>query len=537
MRSRTRLLLALTLTASGCATALRPAPSGHVFRPASLGAEYYNANPAAVLLSADERALWNRIRARFAARGQAITLDGALGVVAREYGSEALRARRRPPAELVDFLLAHAGVSEPHPLVFHAAFPAEAASTFVERFARKLERLAQQGVTHIGLAATRAGTHVGFTAALLHRGTSLAPIPRRAPPGAVLPVQGELEESYTAPTLLVTTPRGDVRRAPLLLDGRRFEGRVELSHGQGTYTIEVLAQGPLGPTVVSLFPVECGRRPAAHVRLPQSTPAPSDARVAERQLLRLINEERHRQGLSPLRVNPRLVDLARGHSRDMSSNGFVGHRSPQTGTLSDRLRRAGVTAEISLENIARNDSIDGAHRGLMQSPGHRRNILDPRVREVGVGVVVAGAPNDPQVYITQNFILPVSIVDPLSARAELWSRVREKRARTGVAPLERDEVLDRAAADAAVRLLREGALDAARGEAIVAESLRAVGATPSGLTAQFFIVRTPLEALDGPTWTRAGAMRGGLGVAQRASSAFGDYALCVVLLLAEAGAR
>ena len=537
MPLRTRLLLALTLSASACATALHPAPSAHVFRPNAPAAEYYNTHGEATLLSPEERALWTRIRARFTAHGQTVTLDNALGTVAREYGLEALRARRRPPAELVDFLLAHAGISEPHPLVFHAAFPAEEAEGFTERFAAKIERLAQRGATHLGLSAARVGTRVGFTAAVLHRATSLAPIPRHASPGAVLPVQGELEAPYASPTLLVTTPLGDVHRAPLRLEGRRFEGRVELSRGPGTYTVEVLAQGPLGPTVVSLFPVECGRPPPVFVRLPASEPGPADPAVAERRLLQLINEERHRQGLSPLSVNPRLVALARKHSRDMLDNGFVGHRSPRTGTLSDRLRKAGVTAEISLENIARNDTIGGAHRGLMQSPGHRRNILDPRVREVGVGVVVAGDQHDPQLYVTQNFILPVSIIDPLSARAHLWSRVRDRRARTGVAPLGRDEILDRAAALTATRLLDEGSIDAARGEAVVADALRATGASALGLTAHFFIVRSALEAMDGPTWARAGVMRGGIGVAQKASSAFGDYALCVVLLLAQGDTR
>ena len=71
----------------------------------------------------------------------------------------------------------------------------------------------------------------------------------------------------------------------------------------------------------------------------------------------------------------------------MIDHDFVGHLSPRTGTSMDRVRRAGLSPDIVFENVGRAYSPDQAESGFLASPGHRGNLLDPRARRIGVGVV------------------------------------------------------------------------------------------------------------------------------------------------------
>jgi uncharacterized protein YkwD len=504
-------------------------------RPEIPRATYYNASADLPRLSPFEEGLLARMRSYLAARGrEPPELDAALCAVGREYTREALRGPERPSAAFIDFLMNHAGLTEPHPLVFHASFPVEGAPAFPLRFEEQLPRLLGSPATGVGLVSLRAGPKVGVTVVLLHRVSRLEALPQRASPGAVVPLRGRLTEGYRSPDLMVTTPSGAFRRQALESRNGQFEGKVHLDDGEGTYTIEVVASGPQGPTVVHLFPLYCGTSPPETFEMRTATvPTPGDERAAEALFVSLINEERARRGLKPLSSNPRLADVAKQHSLDMRQNGFVGHRSPRTGTLTDRLRQAGLPASVLLENIARNDTLDGAHHGLMNSPGHRRNILDPRVREVGVGVVFAANGTSRQLYVTQNFILPIAIVDPMRARDEIWSGAQAKRGQKGLPVLDRDETLDEVAALAARRLLAQGNIGSSAKQALISAELGRRGYPYRTLTAHLFIARAPEEPLDSPIWMRAGSWRAGVGVAQQLTSAFGDYALCVVLLLTE----
>jgi uncharacterized protein YkwD len=71
----------------------------------------------------------------------------------------------------------------------------------------------------------------------------------------------------------------------------------------------------------------------------------------------------------------------------MIDHDFIGHLSPRTGTSMDRVRRAGLNPDIVFENVGRAYSPDQAEGGFLASPGHRGNLLDPRARRIGVGVV------------------------------------------------------------------------------------------------------------------------------------------------------
>lgn len=110
--------------------------------------------------------------------------------------------------------------------------------------------------------------------------------------------------------------------------------------------------------------------------------------AAEQQLLALVNAERARAGLRPLRMDPALSNLARLKSQDMVALNYFGHYSPTYGYPYSMEYQAGIRARyMGAENIAAAANIQMAHALLMASPGHRRNILDPRFTDVGLGVV------------------------------------------------------------------------------------------------------------------------------------------------------
>lgn len=125
--------------------------------------------------------------------------------------------------------------------------------------------------------------------------------------------------------------------------------------------------------------------------------------VAEQQLLELVNEERVQRGRAALVWDERLGPVARQHSREMFELEYFSHESPVAGSPFDRLRTAGVPYSRAGENLAYAQSVAVAHRALMDSPGHRENILRPEFTRIGIGVISAG------VYgrmVTQLFLTP-----------------------------------------------------------------------------------------------------------------------------------
>jgi uncharacterized protein YkwD len=122
-------------------------------------------------------------------------------------------------------------------------------------------------------------------------------------------------------------------------------------------------------------------------------------RVLVRATLCVLNAERARHDLRPLKLNRRLSKAARRHSRAMARKHFFSHTSPGGATFVDRIRRAGYLAGARSwsigENIAYGSGNLGAPRAIgtawMNSPGHRANILSRSFRAIGIGIA-AGTP-------------------------------------------------------------------------------------------------------------------------------------------------
>ena len=106
---------------------------------------------------------------------------------------------------------------------------------------------------------------------------------------------------------------------------------------------------------------------------------------AEKEMLRLLNKERAQQGLPELVMDEALREVARQHSVDMFQRGYFGHIDPDGNTPFDRMRDGGISFVIAGENVAVAPTVSLAHQGLMNSPGHRENILRSQYHRVGIG--------------------------------------------------------------------------------------------------------------------------------------------------------
>jgi uncharacterized protein YkwD/uncharacterized membrane protein required for colicin V production len=130
-------------------------------------------------------------------------------------------------------------------------------------------------------------------------------------------------------------------------------------------------------------------RPDESVKLPFHTGEGRPAPGLEKEMWALVNGERTKRGLKALRWDDRLRDVARPHSVDMLKRGYFAHSDPEGKTVADRMKARDLTYVVVGENLALAPTLPIAHQGLMESPGHRANILHPEFERVGIGAIEA----------------------------------------------------------------------------------------------------------------------------------------------------
>ena len=119
---------------------------------------------------------------------------------------------------------------------------------------------------------------------------------------------------------------------------------------------------------------------------PPQNPGSYQLTSDEQKLISLINSERIKMGLNPLKVDYELSRVARIKSEDMRTNNYFSHTSPTYGSPFQMMKDFGITYRGAGENIARTSSVDRAHTGFMNSEGHRNNILNANFTHIGVGI-------------------------------------------------------------------------------------------------------------------------------------------------------
>jgi len=218
-------------------------------------------------------------------------------------------------------------------------------------------------------------------------------IPRDYEVGQQVTMRGRVGDRYKSAKVYLTKPDGTVHQQPAA--STTIDATFPLTT-LGQYRLEVMGDGPTGPRIVANMPLYVGV-PEPMIR--ENEGAVVDPEVAEVRMLELLNETRKAAGVAPLTSDSALRQVAAGHTQDMVEHGFVGHVSPSRGTPEDRLNRSGVLVSQFGENIAAANTPEEAHTGLMESPGHRANMLNPLFTHVGIAAGKSAA----GLVVTLNF--------------------------------------------------------------------------------------------------------------------------------------
>lgn len=136
---------------------------------------------------------------------------------------------------------------------------------------------------------------------------------------------------------------------------------------------------------------------------PTTPPAPAELTAAEARLLELINLARSGEGVQPVEIDLKLVEIARIKARDMQANNYFGHVSPTYGYPGQMLRTFGVSFRSAGENLSKAGDVYKAHLLLLNSTkGHREIMLDPDFSKVGIAVLPVGS----YVLVVEIFVQP-----------------------------------------------------------------------------------------------------------------------------------
>lgn len=133
----------------------------------------------------------------------------------------------------------------------------------------------------------------------------------------------------------------------------------------------------------------------------------NDKARVEAELLSRINDLRRRSGLPALAANSLLDRISQEHADDMLLRSYHGHRTPEDLGPSDRARADGYPVGIGENIVEQRYSVQEALDAWLGSSAHRRNLLDPGIHEVGLGIALGGgydaAPGGYRVVWVQSF--------------------------------------------------------------------------------------------------------------------------------------
>ena len=337
---------------------------------------------------------------------------------------------------------------------------------------------------------TRYGIRVspaGHSAALVlgYMDARYEAIQRAYEPGQSVTLTGELGARYKNALVFLTRPDGNVDEKEL--PTRAFDETFQLD-APGNYRIEVMGDSKEeGPAIVINLPL--------YVGVPEPLPrgvgtTVVEPEVAEPRLLELLNQARAAAGAGALIADAELEAVARSHSEDMTAHDFFAHVSPDSGSPGDRARRAELLVAQFGENLGLGATPEEIHQGLMDSPGHRKNLLTPGYTHVGIAV----EKGDSGLVATFNFARRPPPSDVPLSPAAVEAAIRELRTERGLKPYVADPIY-RSVAQAGAEKLADGAESDEAEQAMQAVLQREVDRLNSGRPAHCI---SELELLELP---------------------------------------
>jgi len=460
-----------------------------------------------------------------------VVTDGRLGQLAAWAAQHSIEGTL-PPHGAIDEASHRLGIVEPTPaLVVYRTNDAAALAPHVRTDIVGL--LGKRRATHVGVGLYDADGSTTAVVVLSERKLSMESMPRLPGTLASVELRGQLTAGFLKPELVVMRPDGEIERSSLGA-GPAFGARARLGP-PGVYRIELLARGTHGVTVVANFPLRAGVPEPATIRTQE--PVGGDDGDVAGALLALINRDRGATGLGPLARRGDLDAIALSHSRDMDEGGFIGHTSPTTGTVADRVRAAGLETPLALENIGRDYSASAIHAALMASPGHRANIVNPRATHVGIDLVrqTEGTPGEEgtrdALLVTQVFILVVADIDPERAADDAMAALSKIRAERGLSALSRDDKLDELARGGATHYFDGGAPSQAEAMAHVNAAMHKTSLPYSQVQALALVGSSvDLAGVDALLDPKARAIGVGFAQGERGDAQVNPVTIAVVLL-------
>lgn len=403
------------------------------FAPASDPAMHYNEPLQAAPHTALGDAVTAAVRAAATHAGMPVPVaDARLFRVCTEL-AEVVPEEGIVAYTLVEFALQRNGIIEPSPHLLVVWGDIGSPEVIVQQLSPRLAEILGDGATArlgVGAARRKPDGSGAVVFALQGSGISTSPIPRAVAAGSSIAIDAVVDLRYRDPEVFVTHEDGGTQRLELKQGGAgSFTSQVPCGARKGRQQIEITASDAAGATVLANFPVWCAAEPPQAVTVDpgHDDPPAATPEDAEHHLLANLNRDRVAAGLPALLWDDRVAAVARGHSEEMHRTHNVAHISPATGSAADRVRAAKIKTGVVLENVARAYGVNEAHDGLMNSPGHRSNILSPEVTHIGLGVVFGDEVSGRrEMFITQVF----TRVPPRIDRAGAVEAVRQKLAAT-----------------------------------------------------------------------------------------------------------
>lgn len=160
----------------------------------------------------------------------------------------------------------------------------------------------------------------------------------------------------------------------------------------------------LYPGLTIIIPSKNDSKPNDTIQKPsnnESNEFSGQVSAFEKEVVELVNKQRQANGLSPLKLNTELSNVARMKSQDMKDKNYFSHTSPTYGSPFDMMKKFNISYKSAGENIAKGQKTPQAVvNAWMNSEGHRKNILSKSFTEIGVGYIQGNNTT----YWTQMFI-------------------------------------------------------------------------------------------------------------------------------------
>jgi uncharacterized protein YkwD len=366
--------------------------------------------------------------------------DPTLTQAARTLAKEALLAAAQAASGArIALAVSDAGGWDPNPrLVLIRSWPTD---TTLKAFLQRTD-FASEAASHAGLALVGDDEHTVLALLLADRKAVVQPFPRKvekAPSRQRLCF--ELRPPLGRPSVFVTRPSGVVDR---LKDVSWRGGGACVPvpfQSNGRHAIEVLGDGAEGPEVAAMFSVDVGPVSApAEARAALGAPEPSTQEEARARLLARVNALRSVAGAPPVEVDARLDRVAQAYAERMATQHFFAHVSPDGDALPDRLEQAGYAYQASGENLGLASGPLAAHAAIEESPGHRKNLMDPAFERIGFGLARQSRDGGSEVLLVELLATPAKGgTDPV---AGAYARLVAERAALKLPALQRSAALE-----------------------------------------------------------------------------------------------